>query len=65
MSENYTAGGTVPDAEVALQELACEAHYNGNDWELCVKPMIERVRAGFAEATLPQVQSEPDDGEVM
>ena len=61
-AQSLTAGGAVQqDAECALTDLAEEAHGNGNSWEDWVVPTMNRVRAAFAAAPLPQVQSEALD----
>ena len=45
------AAGTEKDALAALNELAEEAHANGNDWDGCIIPLVNRVRAAIEAGT--------------
>jgi len=45
------AAGTEKDALAALNELAEEAHANGNDWDGCIVPLVNRVRAAIEAGT--------------
>lgn len=45
------AAGTEKDALAALNELAEEAHANGNDWDGCIIPLVNRVRAAIKVGT--------------
>ena len=45
------AAGTEKDALAALNDLAEEAHANGNDWDGCIIPLVNRVRAAIEAGT--------------